>query len=305
MLPKTTLTILMTTAITIGGISNAIAEEDNPLYLTLEVGAEYDDNITVDAVDITSQKGDSAALFDGSIAYDFVNENDTSFELGYGFSQSLYFDLSEFDLQIHSASLTASSEINDVDFSIAYLYNNISLGSESFLEMHSFQTSFTTLVGTKFLIIGGYEYQEQKFQQPLLLRRDGNRHSVNLKNYFLLGNGRTINVGYKLSRHNTLAAELVYWGHTFDIGFKLPVPVIDGAKFKTRYRYLQKNYSNIDPTLGEKRRDKRHAFRAGFEVPVTTQFTASLQYEYTDSKSNLIDLNYDNHLISFSVGWEL
>ncbi len=305
MLPKTTLTVFMTTALVALGTSNAIAEEDNPLYLTLEVGAEYDDNITVDAVDITSQKGDSAALFDGSIAYDFVNGDNTSFEIGYGFSQSLYFDLSEFDLQIHSASLTTSSEINHVDFSITYLYNNISLGSESFLEMHSFQTSFTTLVGTKFLVIGGYEYQQQKFQQPLLLRRDGNRHSVNFKNYFLLGNGRTVNVGYKLSRHNTLAAELVYWGHTFDIGFKLPVAVMDGAKFKTRYRYLQKNYSNIDPTLGEKRRDRRHAFRAGLEVPIATQFTASLQYEYTDSKSSLIDLNYDNHLISFSIGWQL
>ena len=305
MLPQSALHILTTTILIANISSHVMAKEKNPLTLSLEVGAEYDNNITVDALDVTSQLGDEAILFDGFIEYDFVNDGETSFTAGYSFSQSLYLDFTEFDLQIHGASLAASTRVKDVDIGISYRYSNISLGREAFLEMHSVQPTFSTLIGTKFLLMGGYEYLKQNFQQPLQLERSADRHSINIKNYFLLGKGKTINIGYKLSRHNAVASELIYWGHTFDLGLKLPVNIIDGAKFRTRYRYQQKNYSNIDPTLGENRGDKRHSIRASLEVPLIQNFNAKLQYEYTDSNSNLPVLVYNSHLITVKLGWEL
>lgn len=305
MLPHATSSFLLTTILIATSPSYVMAKENNPLTLSLEVGAEYDNNITVDALDVTSQLGDEAILFDGLIEYDFVNKGDTSFTAGYSFSQSLYLDFTEFDLQIHGASLAASTKVKDVDLGIAYRYSNISLGREAFLQMHSIQPTFTTLIGSKFLLMGGYEYLKQNFQQPLQLRRSADRHSINIKNYFLLGKGRTINIGYKLSRNNAVASELTYWSHTFDVGLKLPVGIIEGAKFRARYRYQQKDYSNIDPTIGENRADKRHSIRASMEVPIIQNITAKLQYEYTDSNSNLPVLVYNSHLITFKLGWEL
>lgn len=302
---KSTLIALMATTMIATGASHAIAADSNPLSLSVEVGVEYDNNITVDALDVTSSQGDEAALLDGAIGYEIVKNGDMSLKAGYSFSQSLHLDLSEFDLQIHGASLEAGTRIGDVDLGITYRYNNISLGSESFLEMNSVQPTFSTLIGSKLLLIGGYEFQKQDFKQIDMLGRNAQRHSFNAKTYFLLGKGRTINVGYKVSKHDTVAEELVYWGHTFDVGAKLPVDVVDGAKFRARYRYRQKDYSNINPSLGENRADKRHSIRASVEAPFYKMFTGKIQYEYTDSKSNLETLNYDNHLITFTIGWEL
>ncbi len=305
MLSQSKISALLATVLITTVIPQASAEENDPLFLSLEVGAEYDDNITVDAADVTSQQGDSAALIDGMIEYDFINDGNNSLKAGYSFSQSLHFDLSEFDLQIHGASLTASTNVNDVDLALTYRYNNIRLGNEAFLEMHTVQPTFTTLVGNDILVVGGYEYLKQNFKQPLLFTRNANRHSGNLKLYFLLGNGRTINAGYKYSNQDAVAAELDYTGHTFDVGFKIPIAGLEGTKFRGRYRYQKKNYSNIDPIIGANRFDKSNALRASLAFPLFQDFTAKLQYEYTDFKSNLPGLSYKNNLISFNLGWEL
>jgi len=297
--------LLLTTSLIALGSAPARAADDSPLSLSLEAGAEYDSNITVDATDVTSRQGDESALLGGGISYDFAKSDSTKFKAGYTFSQSLHQDLTEFDLQIHGASLEVGAKVGDVDLGLAYRYNNISLGAESFLEMHSINPNFSTLVGAKFLVTGGYEYLKQDFQQATLMERNAERHSGNTKVYFLLGKGRTINVGYKLSRHDTIAPELDYWGHTFNVGLKLPVNIVEDAKFRAQYRYRQKDYSNLDPDIGDKRQDKRHYIRASLEAPFYKQFTGKLEYEYTDSSSNLPSLNYDSHLVTFTIAWKL
>ena len=299
------LSALMGAALIMTTAPHARAEEDNSLFLSLEAGAEYDDNITVSAADLTTQKGDGSALIDGLIEYDFINDGNSSLKVGYSFSQSLHSNLTEFDLQIQGASVTTSTNINDVEMALSYRYNNIRLGNKAFLEMHSVQPTFTTLVGSKLLVVGGYEFLKQNFKQPLLLKRNANRHSGNLKLYFLLGKGRTVNIGYKYSNQNAVAAELDYIAHRFDVGFKLPIAGLEGTKFSGRYRYQKKNYSNLDPVIGAKRSDKSNGLRASLAFPVFLDLTARLQYEYTDFKSNLPGLSYKNNLISFNLGWEL
>ncbi len=305
MLSKFTIAGIITATVFTISTLNAIGQESDPLTLSLEVSAEYDNNITVDALDLTSQQGDGAILFDGMIGYALINSDDSSLKVDYNFSQSLHSEQTEFDLQTHGATVEATTKLLDIDLGIAYSFYDISLGNEDFLQMHIIRPYITMLLSQKILLIGSYEYLLQNFQQPLLLIRDSIRHSADVKTYFILGYGRTINLGYKLSRSDAMAAHLDYWGHKISLGFKLPIAAINKLKFTTRYRYNQKNYSNINPVIGDRRKDKRHSIQAAFETPVMDQFTVMLQYEYTDSTSNLQSLNYSNHLISFKIGWEL
>lgn len=283
---------------------NVVGQETGPVTLVLEVGAEYDNNITVDALDLTSQRGDGAFIFGGDFGYDFIRGDDNHFKLGVNFSQSLHFELAEFDLQTQGASLEAGTKFNDVDLAVGYNFYNVRLGNEDFLQMHVIRPSLTTMLTPTTLFLGSYEYMKQNFQQPELFSRDSSRHSADLKTYFLLGKGRTINIGYKISSNDAVAAQLDYWGHLFTVGFKVPLDGFEGSKFTGRYRYNQKNYTNITPALGEKRLDKRHSVRLALEMPLQEQFTGKLQYEYTDSTSNFEALNFTNHLISFNIIWE-
>lgn len=290
--------------ITIGSF-NALGQETNPLSLSLEVGAEYDNNITVDALDLTSQQGDYSALIDGAIAFDFVNNGNSSIKAGYNFSQSLHSDLDEFDLQTHAVTLEATTTLQDIDLGISYSFYMVRLGNEDFLQMQVIRPSFTMILNQNILFIGAYEYLKQDFQQPNLFIRNSELHSGDVSTYFLLGNGRTINMGYKISNNDAVAPQLDYLGHIFTLGFKLPVDAIEGAKFTARYRYNQKDYTNITQSIGEKRKDKRHSIRLALKAPLSDHFTAKLQYEFTDSTSNLPALVFSNHVISFHMIWEI
>ncbi len=306
MLPKKIFTTITLITMTLMVKAGAVAQTkgDDPFSLSLKVGAEYDDNITVESVDLTSRRGDESALLGGAVGYKLINNNNSTLKVGYSFSQSLHFELADFDLQIHGANLTTSTKVNDVTIGVSYFYNNIRLGSNPFLDMHIVNPNFNTLIGNKILLIGGYEYQKQKFKQAILFDRNAGRHSGNARLYFLLGKGRTINVGYKISRHNTVASELIYWAHTIDAGFKLPIDVIEGANIRGRYRYRQRDYSNINPRLGENRADKRHSVRLSVETPIVNSITGNLEYEYINSKSNLASQNYNSHVISYQLEWK-
>jgi hypothetical protein len=281
-------------------------ENAGPLSLSFRSGGEYESNITVDAQDLTTRAGDESLVLEGNIGYRFVQNGDFRLTADYNFFQSLHADLTQFDLQIHGLGLNASTRYGNVDVGAAYRYNYTLLGSDSFLETHSIRPNIGFLIGGKTYFTLAYEYQRQIFKTQTLKLRNANRHSVGTKLYYIMGPGKSLSAGYKLTRHNTVSSELTYWGHTFDVGLKLPVNLgSTKATFRARYQFRYKDFSNITASIGQKRSDKRHTLRTSLDIPVFNRFFARLQYKYTSSISNLPTIDYNNQTASLSVGWTL
>jgi len=284
----------------------AADEEENPLSLKIETGVEYDDNITIDSSDSNSRQGDSAFLLRANLGFDLSKSKTFKAKAHYSFSQSLHQDLTDFDLQIHGASLNISTKLKDVTVGANYRYSFIKLGAEGFLDIHSIKPNIAFLASKKVYLTADYEYQKQSFKQDFLTSRNSDRHSVASKAFFLLGKGKNITTGYKISRHTTPLPELSYWAHTADLGTKLPVTLgsLDST-FRARYRYRQKDYSGVHPTIGAERADRRHSFRASLEMPLFSKIEGKLQYEFIDSNSNLAVVDYQSHIIGFTLAWTL
>ncbi len=303
---KTTLTGLMTTSLMIAGSQVALAQNNNPLSLSLEAGAAYDNNITVDAKDQVSKVGDESALFQGAIAYQLKNDNNFKLKTGYSFYQSLYQSQTAFNLQIHGLSVSTSTKLGRTTLGASYRYNYIKLGSQNFLDIHSVGPSISFQAAKKLFVTLSYEYQRQNFKQATLTRRDANRNSFNSLFYYPLSGGKSLNFGYKLSRHTTRDTVLSYWSNTLTAGVKLPFDMA-GKKvtFRGRYRYRNKSFLNLDPAIGAKRKDNRHTLRASLETPFFDKILAKLQYEYIDSSSNLASITYTEHVVTFTFRWKL
>ncbi|MAU40403.1 MAG: hypothetical protein CMF31_02165 [Kordiimonas sp.] len=299
-------TLFATAALMTCGIASpALAADDNsPLTLSLEIGAEYDDNVTVDANDQTSQQGDAIATLDGEIGYRFNLTNDVSLNANYSLSQSWHEDLSNFDMQIHTPSLGLKAKMGGLDLGLNYLYSHTRLDDDSFLDIHSVRPSVGGLVTNKVYVIGAYEYQDKDFAGQTA--RDAKQHAGSVKAIYILGKGQTINAGYKLVKEDATAAEFDYWGHYFNIGLKTPLPLANiDATFRAKYRYYWRNYTGITPLIGEERSDNRHRLRTSLEVPFANSMTATLHYEFTHAISNLASVDYDSHVVGLRLGWEL
>jgi lipopolysaccharide assembly outer membrane protein LptD (OstA) len=149
-----------------------------------------------------------------------------------------------------------------------------------------------------------YEYQHRNFKT--LDTRDADQHSGAIMAYYSPVKGTMFNIGYKLARETAVGPEYDFWGHYFDAGVKvkLPMPGVEPT-FRASYRYYKKDFSNITPSIGVKRDDKRHDIKTSVEVPIVGNLSGKLQYEYIKSISNLPSVDYPENRVTFSLGWSL
>lgn len=290
---------LLTTALAAGA---AQAADDQPFSVYLGAGLVSDSNITVDAQDLTSNRGDVALMLEGGASAKLGNADSMQFNLGYDFSQSLHQDLGSFDLQLHTLSAGVQKTVRGYDLGLDYSFSHIRLGGNALLNLHRLSPSVGKLVSSQVYVVGAYEYQKRNFDS--LNMRDSNRHAAMVTGYYLMG--RSYIYGkYELARDVATGPEFTYWGNYFTIGFKTPVEVssrdvtIDG-----RYQYYDRNYSHITPSIAAERSDKRHDFRLSATVPLVDKFKGKLEYEYINAKSNLPSADYNESIITAMVRWE-
>lgn len=277
---------------------------DGKVAVDLEVGAEYDDNITIDSIDSNSRQGDSMLRINGAFGVQLFEKNETGFNARYSFFQSLHRDLTEFDLQIHGLSGRLKSKIGKINVGADYRYDHIRLAGNGFLNAHTVGTDIGLLVAKQTYLTAGYEFRHQSFADPARSERNADRHSVDAKLYFLLGDGENITTGYRVSRQTAGIDSLSYWGHTFDASYKRPVTL--GSTIVTariRYQYRHKDYSAVDPQIGAERSDKRHTIRFGIDVPLSDRVALGAEYKYVASISNLQTVDYNGNSIRASLSW--
>lgn len=281
----------------------AAAQNEGSFQGELEVGFEYDDNITVDATDTTSRKGDEVWRISGRLGFDVYDKDRDTISLRYSFFQSLHDELENFDLQMHGMSVRAKTRIGKVNLGGTVRFDHILLGGEAFMNFKTFRPDIGLLVARRTYLTATYEYRNQTFEDPVTAaERDADRHSFASKVYYVLGRGKNVTAGVRVARHKAGVDELSYWGKTFDAGLKWPFPFKErNITFRLRYQYRNRDYSGVDPAIGAERSDKRHTVRTEFEVPLTDSLSAGAEYRYTNSISNLTVADYNNNVVRFSL----
>lgn len=292
--------------LTVGSFSQTQAqEEESPLSASIFGGVEYDSNINVESIDSTTNQGDHAYVVDGSIDYEFVDNDESSFSAGYNFYNTSHDEVSNFDLQIHGFNASGRYTVGGADLGIMYLFNNIKLGGDNFLDMQTFRPTVGYLVSNQLYLTLGGDYQKFDFKRVDLEGRNSNRKGGSIKALFLLGDGKTINSGYRYSKNDADDDAFDYTSHNIDLSLKMPFDLLNRElTFRTGYRYSKRNYTEESLIYGDEiRSDSRHRIAASVEIPLFKGLSTELEYEYTSSKSTLESINYDQNVMTLMIGW--
>ena len=77
-------------------------------------------------------------------------------------------------------------------------------------------------------------------------------------------------------------------------------------KLELSWRYEDRNYSSITPSIGEKRKDERHRWQFTYEIPLGAQSSLQVYGGYGDYESNFPSADYDQNVLGsrFIYRWE-
>jgi Tfp pilus assembly protein PilF len=280
----------------------AAKKSQKPWGIAFHTGFEYDDNITVSELDLTTELDDFAYLFEFAGAYKFQITPAFELEVGYDFYQSLYDDLSAFDLQSHIFSLNGSYEVNGLDLGLLSMYNRTSLGADDFLEIYSTSPSIGLSVTDAWYATVNYSYKNTNFFN--LSDRDAQNHGFGLGNFLFFLDGKVmVQIGYNFENEITTGAEFEYLGHFLNTKVIFPIPL---ANLKTKvslgYNYSYKDYKNITASIGEKRDDYRNTAEIQIFQPIYKNIYTKLNYQYINSVSNLASSDYQENVANLLLG---
>lgn len=288
-----------------GGVTESFSRK-NAFSADFSAGVDYDSNVSVIDIDTSTAADDFAAVFDFGLGFERELGENTKFEAGYDFSQDIQFELSAFDTQMHRGSAEISHGFGAVDTGASYQYVYSKLGGSGFLKMHRLSPYVASYAANKKLYLrGSYIYTDKTFVgRP---SRDATVHAGDATAYIFLNGLNTYLIGgYRYESQDAVAPEFDFDSHNTKVRFVQRVPLGDRhAKFRAGWRYENRNYSAITPSIGVIRDDERHKFDASLEVPINDILYTALEGEYDDFKSNLPSADFNQSIATIRIGGRL
>ena len=273
-----------------------------PIEVTLAAGLQYDDLVTVDELDQSLDEGDTAAVIDLDVEYEKRFSQGTDLDVGYSLSQKSYFDLSEFDLQIHNVKLGVKQNFEDFDVGVRSYAVHARLDNEGLLNFQHVSPYFTTFLTKRTYLRAGYYYRNKEF--PDNPDRDGNVHAGDVDFYFFLdGTTNYFVVGYRFEREDTEADEFDFDGQRVDVRWSRRFDWYGDRPVRVRldWRLEQRDYDSVTPTIGARRDEDRQRWRARLDFPITQSLTGLVTYQHRSHDSNLPSADYDDNRIEAQV----
>jgi tetratricopeptide (TPR) repeat protein len=268
------------------------------------LGLLYDDNVGTRPVDVSTGVPDGGGLVELSGAYRLFDRGATELEVGYDFYQTAYFDLSEFNLQIHGLSIDGTHPIGPGDLSLGYRYNLSTLGGDRFLDIHDARLGYGLPISHSIYTTLTPRFLGKNFEDT---DRDALQGAILWDNFIFFGEGGTyLWLGVRPELEDARAPEFDYRGVSGIARLRVPFGTPLGrAMLDLSYRFHLRDYQNVTPSIGEKRDDRIHVARARLRHTIVKNVWLRLEYEYTRSESNLPSVDYRQNLVALTATFSL
>lgn len=273
-----------------------------PIELTLAAGIEYDSKVTVDELDITTDISDFAALVDLDLDYRKRFDQGTDLRLGYSLSQKSYFEETDFDLQIHNLSIDVKQNFEEFDIGLQNYNVRAILDGQRLLDFQHFSPYFTTFLTRRFYLRSSYFYRNKNF--PDNPDRDGHVHAADADLYFFIDGTRNyLLAGVRYENENTQAQQFDFNGRQIELRYSRRLNLYGERPVRLRldWRYEDRDYRGITPSLGERRDDQRQRWRLRADLPINERLTTLMTYQYRSQDSNLPSADFSDHRFEVQI----
>jgi hypothetical protein len=273
-------------------------------WLTATAGAEYEDNLTVEEEEKFTDEEDIAAVIELEAGYKFPVPTPFEAEVSYDFYQSLFADLSEYNLHSHTLGLSGSAELGKWDLGLDYYFTYMLLGGDPFWQTHRVIPSAGFMPWSNLYARVSYILWAKDFLEKENEPRDGVNHSVGVDVFLFFMDYRAyVRATYRLDGEDTSGDEFDYLGQILGFALKLPLPF--ETTFYCSYKYHFRDYGDITPSIGTEREDHRHALEFALKKTLFDGFELKVNYQYNNNDSNLPSADYHENIVFVGASYSL
>lgn len=306
--------LIMTAALSaLTATANAETDRNKPssgpsVDVEIAAGVDYDSNISVNQLDTNTGADDFAAALELDFGVTVPAGLNTELQFGYGFSQSLHFEQSDFDLQSHLATVDLSHDFHVVEVGAAYRFAYSRLGGDPFLTMHQINPYVSKFIGKTVYLRAGYTFADKNFEEPVVIpapaTRDAKNNAFGGDVYFFLNGVKSYIVGgYEREVEKAVSDEFDFHADNFRVRLAQRFPLGSrDAELSLGYKREDRDYDNVTPSIAAVRSDKRNRFTADLEVPITDNIFTRFEFEHGDYNSNLPSADYKQDLAGARLG---
>ena len=273
--------------------------------LDLGAGLEYDTNVTVDEVDLSSGQDDSASVLDLGLGVKQPIGEKSTFSLNYNLSQSSYRTYSRVDRRTQIIGSDFSRNLGRGNAGVSAYYIDAQLDGQSFLEYLRLSPSVSGFLARKWFARTAYVYSERRIQDREQRNADTQVGEVDVY-YFHRGLRSYINVGYRYRDENAIAPELDFSSHLLKLRYIRRIDIgKKRVKAEMALRFEQRDYRSAEPTIDEPRDDTRLRLKTDLEIPLTTRLSWHAYASYGDYQSNLPRADFTQIIVGtrLELGW--
>ena len=269
------------------------------------MGVEFDDNVTVSEVDVSSDRSDVAFVAEAGGSYRFDLAERYGLELGYDFYESLYDELSSADFQSHGLWVEGTRAGGHFDTALGYRFTTSTLGGDGFLDVHEVMPRVELRPTAWWLAEPtlGWVYRDFSDDSD----RDAHRAIAGIDNLLFLPDQESfVTTGYRFEAEDARGARFDWLGFSMRTGLHLPFEFAWGENaFDASYRFRLRNYGSETPSIGERRFDHVHTLGLALTRELGRHVDARLDYRLIGSVSNLPSADFLENILTFTVGVSL
>jgi len=293
-----------------------------PWSVRADAGFEYDSNVVLAPDDSTiketrgiSDEADGRFRVDLGGRYRVGTGGPLSLTLGYDFSQSIHFNLTQYDLQGHVFRAEVTAPWRGVELGVTGDYEFYALDYRSYLQQGSgtpWVTFFEGETGATRLYysLGGHDYLRAPFEPYL----DSLHQAGGIRQLYLPSRGGgLLSLGYQLDYDDPVSssgAEFKYLGHQFELTYARPL--YDWARLHAGYAFRLDDYDSVNSRTGtdlapagtKRRHDNQHQLALQFERELAPQWTIALAYIAVINNSNIDPFEYNRHVVGVNLSYQ-
>jgi len=247
--------------------------------------------------------------FNAQLDYDLYRASNFTLTSGYALMGTANYDTHRFDILDHAFYLAAANRRLFKDMPVTWGlradYDNLSVGSDSFLSRTSITPSFTlqhsdrtaTTLTFKFT---DYNFVDQGANTGTPYDQDSHNYALGiLQQTTLLKPELTLSYGYQYNLNLAEGSNFDFQGHRFMIGGKKKLT--KRCELNISNWFYLRDYDNRHSTLNLTRHDQQYTLQAGLRYALIEKVTLIFNYLFDRTYSNAASSNYDRQMFEAGI----